>query len=342
MKWENTDIECKLFNYNNYSYWRKNGRTGDPFSEPSWWYGLISRGFAYPKLDLSNVDSNQVTTLNSESVLFFDPGSGFPRFKLGLTDNKRCIKIGKANYIVTSGTANYKTSQSDYVILEDNDPDRHIYFVEYDDWKIYFNESLANFVHNLQGFHDFTADVKVIYQGKIQSFEKDSVYLAKYATGEYTLPYITDSDLDKICCSMCPDPTYDEFLSIIDMLNSDDASVVQLGIKMLAGYNIEKYKLSFRLILCTRKNWYNWSRNLVACKQLVETLDINNYDIYDNFVSGCYRCARQNENYTLEDIAIAKQLGTKFIREDLQKYLNNYYVDRDYVWMPDERTVELK
>jgi hypothetical protein len=75
---------------------------------------------------------------------------------------------------------------------------------------------------------------------------------------------------------------------------------------------------------------------------LVETLDINNYDIYDNFVSGCYRCARQNENYTLEDVAIAKQLGTKFIREDLQKYLNNYYVDRDYVWMPDERTVELK
>ena len=53
---------------------------------------------------------------------------------------------------------------------------------------------------------------------------------------------------------MCPEPTYEEFLSIIDMLNSDDASIVQLGIKMLVGYNVEKYKLSFRLILQTRTN----------------------------------------------------------------------------------------
>lgn len=342
MKWKDTGVECKLFNYNNYNYWRVNGRTGDPFYEPSWWYEVFTRGFAYPKMDLSNVQNNQVTKLNAESTLFFDPGSGFPRFKLGLTDNKRCIKIGKADYIVTSGAVGYKTTDSEYVVLEDNDPDQNFYFVKYEDWKIYFNDSFSNFIHNLQGFHDFTQDVKIIYKGKIQSFEKDSVYLAKYATGEYNIPYITDSDLDKICCNMCPDPTYDEFLSIVDMLNSDDASVVQLGIKMLAGYNIEKYKLSFRLILCTRKNWFNWSRNLVACKQLLDTLNISSYDVYDNFVSGCYRCQRSDETYTLEDIAIAKNLAAKFIKEDLQRYVNNYYVDRNYIWMPDERTVELK
>lgn len=95
---------------------------------------MFTRGFAYPKLDLSNVQqNNQTTTLNPESVLFFDPGSGFPRFKLGLTDNKRCIKIGKADYIVTSGSANYKTTQDDYVVLQDEDPETSIYFVEYND-----------------------------------------------------------------------------------------------------------------------------------------------------------------------------------------------------------------
>ena len=342
MKWKDTEIECQVFNYSNYNYYKINNKTEDPFYVPSWWYGIISRGYVYPKLDLSSVENNKVTTINSESTLFFDKGSGFPRFKLGLTDSKRCIKMGKADYIVVSGETNFRTTDEEYVILEDDDSNERLYFVKYQDWKIYFNDQLNYFVANLRGLHDFTANVKVIYKGRLQSFEKDSVYLAKYASGEYTLPYITDNDLDKICCSMCPDPTYEEFLSIIDMLNSDDASVVQLGVKMLAGYNIEKYKLSFRLILCSRKNWYNWSRNLVACKQLVDTLSINNWDIYDEFASGSFRCQRDGESYTIEDIAIAKQLAKKLIIEDLQKRFQTYFLDRNYQWLPDERTVDLK
>ncbi len=52
---------------------------------------------------------------------------------------------------------------------------------------------------------------------------------------------------------MCPEPTFDELCSIIDMLNSDDAAVVQLAIKTLSAYDIAKYKLTFRLILYTRR-----------------------------------------------------------------------------------------
>ena len=339
MKWKDTDTECKLFNYSNYNYWLNNNRVGDPFYEPSWWSEVFVRGFVYPKQDLSKVDSFKTKTIKAESTLYFDSGSAFPRFKLGLTDNKRCIKTAKANYIVTSGETNYRLSSKEYVVLEDC---TGIYFVAYDEWKIYFNENLTNFVNRMIGFHNFASDVKVIYTGRLQSYEKDSLYLAKYATGEYTVPYIIDTDLDKICCSMCPEPTYEEFLSIIDMLNSDDASVVQLGVKMLAGYNVDKYKLSFRLILCTRKNWFEWSKNLVACKQLVDTLGIDRYSIYDNFVSGCYRAQRNGETYTVEDIAIAKKLAYKFIKQDLQNYLQNYYFSRDYEWLPDERTIELK
>ena len=103
-------------------------------------------------------------------------------------------------------------------------------------------------------YHTFTGTPKIIYQGKVTSYTKDSLYLAKYADGTYTKPYITDEQLDKIICNMCPEPTYDEFISILDMLNSEDASVVQLGVKMIAGYNVDKYKLSMSLILQTRSN----------------------------------------------------------------------------------------
>lgn len=300
---------------------------------------MITNGYLFPKLDLSNIDNLKVTSLNPESTLYFDAGSGFPRFKLGLTDNKRCIKIPKANYIVVSGEVDYCTTDDQYVVMQD---DEDTFMIEKDDWDTWFGGLLTNFMSQVQPYYTFKGNVHIIYTGRIQSFSAKSLYLAKYATGEYTVPFITDNDLDKICCNMCPEPTYDEFISIIDMLNSDDASVVQLGIKMLAGYNVEKYKLSFRMILCTRRNWFDWSKNLVACKQLVDTLGITRYDVYDNFVSGCNRIQRTGENYTVEDIAIAKKLAYRFIRNDIQRYAQQYYFSREYEWLPDEKTVELK
>ena len=53
---------------------------------------------------------------------------------------------------------------------------------------------------------------------------------------------------------MCPELTYQEISSIIEMLDSEDASVVQLGMKTLTAYNASKYKLTLRLILCSREN----------------------------------------------------------------------------------------
>ena len=339
MKWQETDKECLFLNYNTLVYYRTYNKTGNPFYESSWHSGMITNGYLFPKQDLSNIDNLRVKTLNPESVLYFDSGSGFPRFKLGLIDSKRCIKIPKANYIVVSGDVDYSVTQDLFVVLAD---DEKIYMIEQDDWNTWFGGSMVNFLGQVQPYYSFSGNPHIIYNGKIQSYGPKCLYLARYANGVYNVPFITDNDLDKICCNMCPEPTYDEFKSIIDMLNSDDASVVQLGVKMLAGYNVDKYKLSFRMILCTRRNWFEWSKNLVACKQLIDTLNISRYDVYDNFVSGCSRIQRTGETYTVEDIAIAKKLSYDFIKRDLQNYLQNYYISRDYEWLPDERTVELK
>ena len=215
---------------------------------------MVTNGFLYPKQDLSNIDNLRVKTLNPESTLYFDAGSGFPRFKLGLTDNKRCIKVPKADYIVVSGSVDYSVTQEHYVVMKD---DVDYFVIDKDTWDTWFAGSLANFITQLEPYHKFAGQLQILYDGRIQSYDTKCLYLAKYANGEYTVPFITDNDLDKICCNMCPEPTYDEFKSIIDMLNSDDASVVQLGVKMLAGYNVDKYKLSFRMILCTRRNWFD-------------------------------------------------------------------------------------
>ena len=120
MKWKNTDKECKKFNYNIVYSNAVHGYKTIPFETLRWSYEFITNGFCYPKKDLSNIDTFETTTVKPESKLYFDSGSGFPRFKLSLSDNKRCIKTSKANYIVVSGNKEFKTTTDEYIVIEDD------------------------------------------------------------------------------------------------------------------------------------------------------------------------------------------------------------------------------
>lgn len=338
MKWQDSDKSVCFFEQSTVYYNNVNGNRYDPFSFRSWCYSMYSNGYIYPKKDLTAVSKLEVKTVKPESTLYFDPGSGFPRFKLSLTDNKRCIKIAKADYIVVSGSTDYQSPETTYVVLED---DKTIYFVNQDDWQMWYSSKLEDFVKVCSQYHTFNDNLHVIYQGRVNSYTKDSVYLAKYAKGEYTKPFITDVELDKVVCDMCPEPTLEEFLSILDMLDSQDASVVQLGVKMIAGYNVDKYKMSMRLLLQTRQNWFTYTRQTVATKQLMETLNINNYQITDNFPRGAVSVQHKGETYTVEDIAIAKQLSAKLIKQWLQNEYQRQLLSYDFEWLPDERKIEL-
>jgi hypothetical protein len=152
--------------------------------------------------------------------------------------------------MVVSGNTDYKSPDKNYVIIED---DNAAYLIDQDDYHAWFSGNFTNFINSVSKYKSFS-NPSIAYQGRVTSYGKDSVYWAKYADGEYTLPFITDNELDKVICGMCPEPTYEEICSLIDMLNSEDASVVQLGVKMITGFNVEKYKLTFKLILYTRQN----------------------------------------------------------------------------------------
>ena len=336
MRWKNTDKLCYWFNYNVIYYNNINGNSHNPFDSDRWHANFITNGFCYPKQDIKNIDTFETTRIKPESKLYFDSGSGFPRFKLSLSDNKRCIKTSKADYIVVSGNTERNITNDEYVIIEDN---TQVVLISKNDWDNWYGSKLEFFIKGVSAYKTFD-DPKVVHVGRLSSYSKSSVWMAKYTDGEYTLQYITDKNLDKIICDMCPEPTYEELLSIIDMLNSDDASIVQLGVKMLAGYNVDKYKLSLKLILYTRTNWWNYSKTLVATKQLVETLDINHYRISDNFSSGVYCVDDGKSDYTVEDIAIAKKLANKFITEEFQRQYN-VYIQQGYKWLPDEHKIKL-
>lgn len=330
MKWKNTDKNCEFFNESNYKWYLTKNKQGNCFWRSI--FNFYENGYLYPKTNLTSIDNFKTTTIKQESKLYFDQGSSFPRFKLSLSNNKRCIKVPKADYIVVSGSTDYKYDELNYYVVEDDD---RVYVFSEKDWSWFgsIDALISNPVYTF-------INPKLIYSGKLYSFEKDSLYLLKYVTGEYTVPFITDKDLDKIICDMCSDITYDELLSIIDMLDSEDASVVQLGMKALQAYNVEKYKLTLRLILMTRINWYTFTRNTVGTNQLMETLGISRYYFGEGFENYAQYADDGVTAYTAEDIALAKQIGLKLLRESFQKRYDMYYQDKGYKWLPDERKIE--
>lgn len=340
MKWKDTDKKIVFFNEYTFNYNRSYNRYDNPFREKVYYYSsnLHTNGFAYPKKDLKNVSTFETKTLKPESKLCFDSGSGFPRFKLALSDSKRCIKVDKADCIVVSGSNDVKISEVNWNVIEDNNT---VYVVNEECWNNYFRGIVA-FKNMLSPYVTFDGEPTIIYSGIVASYSKESVYLAKYADGVYTKPFITDKELDKIICKMCPEPTYEEFESILEMLNSEDASIVQLGVKMIAGYNVDKYKLSMRLVLCTRLNWYLYTKNTVGTQQLMQTLGITQYQIKDDFSDGARQVQRRDETYIAEDIAIAKKLSSKMVKEWLQNTYQRYLLQYEYEWLPDERKIELK
>jgi hypothetical protein len=111
---------------------------------------------------------------------------------------------------------------------------------------------------------------------------------------------------------------------------------------MITGFNVEKYRLTFRLILYTRKNWYLFTQNTVGTKQLVDTLKINPYWISDEFGSSCGYAEEAGKTYTVEDIAMAKQVASVMIKEWMQNQFNRYFKNNKYKWLPDERHVKIE
>ena len=108
------------------------------------------------------------------------------------------------------------------------------------------------------------------------------------------------------------------------------------------GYNVDKFKLSMRLILLTRSNWYLFTKNTVGTKQLMETLKILPNYISDDFARGAYYVQKNNESYAVEDVAIAKKLSAAMIKRWLQGLYERQLLNYDYQWLPDERKVDIR
>ena len=215
-------------------------------------------------------ESKRVTTIPEDSVLYFDKSSEFPRLKLQNTKFKRCIKLDKADYIVVN--------KSNNVIQESKG-----YLYSYKSGYIFIYQSDT---YDLFGYRNVDLEIKSkfpdaekVYEGEISLYYTTDNYKVSYNDGIYTKPFIYDSDLNILVDKSFDDVTDEDLNAVIGMLKSPDNDVVNLGLQMLAGFNVSSCPGLITFILHSYPRWKGIYRHGTIVENLLNTLDISRYNV---------------------------------------------------------------
>lgn len=243
----------------------------------------------------------QFGTLIDSATLYFDKSATFPRYKLEGTNYKRCIKVDKADFIVISKDIRPEKSYRTVVVFED---DKHVYVV---------NNHSSN---TNQAFTNSGYNVKHLYTRRPYIYNQSSQILLTIPSK----PLITDEELNKkIDKAVSPIMTLDDAKQMITMLNSPDTSVIDLGLKLLAGFSTTATPFSIKTILLTNKKWTSTNaRNSVGVKTLLSSLNITRFQAESRFPWNI-QYLNDGNVYSEEDL----KMGRSLLKISIENYINS-------------------
>lgn len=168
-----------------------------------------------------------VKTLPDNAKLVFHPTSKFPRHKLGLTTFKRKIKEKGADFIV----GNIQTLPNANIVKYTHafETDTRLYVTQLA--TIDLNILYAECKIDLSTAKHYT-DYELIFASQEHLFYLD------YITGKYSLPVISDNDLNKIIDNNQERLSVTELSTIMEMIKSRDRENVNLALKLFAQFNL--------------------------------------------------------------------------------------------------------
>lgn len=262
-------------------------------------------------IDYNNIiKPHRVETLDDNVKLLFDKGSDFPRVKLQNTSFKRCIKESKADVIVVPKieTGHYWVRDK-FSLLKLDDQ------FAYDDWNLRADYK--------QVLSDSFNNIELLYQGKATLYTSKYDWVIKYVNGEYTKPFIYDTDLDVIVNKAGEELTEDVINSVIDMLKSPDKETNKLGLVTLSGFNIEPYKNTIRFILETYSNWKTIQGKGVLIENLADSLNVNMSNRMDQryVINSVFR----NPISSDKDGEMMNKLAIPVLRDCVTRFVEQYF-----------------
>lgn len=249
--------------------------------------------------------------------IYFHPKSKFPRFKLMGTDYKRTIKPDKCDCIVVPEV-----------------PERWIYI--YPKMRIYKDKCSNDLFGISKGIYDArfsdekhfleciklwsNADLEFVQTTSIAEVNKENSFAIDVLLGKYTKPIITDTMLDLEISKSLPIISESDIDSIDSMLGSTDQSVVEMGLKLLTGFNVFETPTIIKTLLY--KHWNvatsNKALNSVAVRKMLNSVDADRKYI-GQFPNWAYALAEPGDKFSDYEIAQVGRLLKPLFKEYVEK-----------------------
>ena len=249
--------------------------------------------------------------------IYFHPKSKFPRFKLMGTDYKRTIKPDKCDCIVVPEV-----------------PERWIYI--YPKMRIYKDKCSNDLFGISKGIYDArfsdekhfleciklwnNADLEFVQTTNIAEVNKENSFAIDVLLGKYTKPIITDTMLDLEISKSLPIISESDIDSIDSMLGSTDQSVVEMGLKLLTGFNVFETPTIIKTLLY--KHWNvatsNKALNSVAVRKMLNSVNADRKYI-GQFPNWAYALAEPGDKFSDYEIAQVGRLLKPLFKEYVEK-----------------------
>ena len=273
--------------------------------------------------DISNLKtlmdqySKSLTVWVPGKKIYFHPKSKFPRFKLMGTDYKRTIKPDKCDCIVVPEVS-----------------ERWIYI--YTKMRIYKDKRSNNLFGISKGIYDArfvdekhfleciklwnNDDLEFVQTTNIAEVNKENSFAIDVLLGKYTKPIITDTMLDLEISKSLPIISESDIDSIDSMLGSTDQSVVEMGLKLLTGFNVFETPTIIKTLLY--KHWNvatsNKALNSVAVRKMLNSVDADRKYI-GQFPNWAYALAEPGDKFSDYEIAQVGRLLKPLFKEYVEK-----------------------
>lgn len=196
-----------------------------------WWVSQGEHIYAQNKMTNLNWNNtvNIVNTIPEEAKLVFHKTSKFPRHKLGLTTFKRKIKEKGADFMV----ANFTVTTKDKVVTVyphawETDTTIYITHIQNINHAILDVEFPELQLKNAAYYVDYPI---------IKATDEQMFYI-EYLCGKYSLPIISDDDLNKIVDNKQERISIDEVNTLIELAKSMDKENANLALKLFAQFNL--------------------------------------------------------------------------------------------------------
>lgn len=266
---------------------------------------------------LMNQYSKSICSFVPGKKIYFHPKSKFPRFKLMGTDYKRTIKLDKCDCISVPDVPDKWIDTYPIMRLYKDKNSSNLYGIA----KSVYDSCFANEKHFLECVKLWNkVDLEFVQITFIAEVDTENSFVIDVLLGKYKKPVITDTMLDLEISKNLPVISESDIDSIDSMLGSSDKSVVEMGLKLLTGFNVFKTPTIIKTLLY--KHWgvvnLNKSFNSVAVRKMLNSIDADRKYI-GQFPNWAYAIADPGDKFSDYEVAQVGRLLKPLFKEYVEK-----------------------